>query len=146
MPWTTLIILTFLLHLTIVHATPSSLHQLNTQNTTEMLNNYASTFWTWRSLTAPITSDDLPRTAIIRPLHWRPNVSQAALIDQEIAYEHLARDLQALRNGAATNFSLWSVSDQTDYYALTSSLNRIYWEQVRNMLKTLLLFLVFDTG
>lgn len=34
---------------------------------TEELNSFAAEFWSWRSVHMPITSDDLPRTAVVRP-------------------------------------------------------------------------------
>ena len=36
-------------------------------------------WWVYRSATAPITSDDLPRTAVVRPDRWAPNVTSKAL-------------------------------------------------------------------
>ena len=48
------------------------------------------------------------------------------LLWQEQAYEEFVSELGAIRN--AVNFEEWSLADQTDYWALTSALNRVYWE------------------
>ena len=97
-------------------------------STTSNLNTFATKFWQWRSITAPITSDDLPRTAVVRPIQWAPNISQAAFIEQEIIYESFVQELQQLHDADSTPFSTWSNFDQTDYYASTSALARVHWE------------------
>lgn len=100
---------------------------LNQSATANQLNDFATKFWAWRSETAPITSDDLPRTAVIRPSGWAPNVSSVAFIQQERIYEGFVAELRAIR-GNTSAFRDWTSSDQTDYWALTSALNRVYWE------------------
>lgn len=93
-------------------------------NVTVQLNEFAAQFWQWRSQTAPITSDDLPRTAVDRPLNWAPNCSYAAFIEQMIRYEGFVTQLKLIR----TKFETWTVEDQSDYYGLSSALARVYWE------------------
>ncbi len=97
-------------------------------NTTAALNAFALDFWSWRSATAPITSDDLPRTAVVRPDRWPgKNVSAAGRRADEVQYEVFVARLRALRGGDPS-FAAWSADDQTDYYCLTAALNRVYWE------------------
>ena len=97
-------------------------------NTTAALNAFAEDFWSWRSRTAPITSDDLPRTALVRPDGWTGvNVSASSRHADEVQYEIYVARLRALR-GRDSQFAAWGVDDQTDYFCLTSALNRVYWE------------------
>ena len=69
------------------------------RNVTEALNDFSDDFWAWRSRTAPTSTDDLPRTAIVRPAGWAPNVSSASLDATALQYEHFARRLLALHRG-----------------------------------------------
>ena len=106
-----------------------------TNNITTQLNAFARKFWAWRSITQPITTDDLPRTAVIRPANWAPNCSAENLRAQQLQYEAFVTELRALRRnvGDGLEFAVWSRDDQVDYFALTSALNRVFWEQ--NMLR-----------
>ncbi len=103
------------------------LEVVGASSATLLLNNFADDFWKWRSITAPITSDDLPRTAVVRPDFWAPNVSALKLQEMEVNYEHFALRLRSIR-GSDELFASWSNDDQADYWALTSALNRVYWE------------------
>ena len=100
-------------------------------NVTSRLNAFATKFWKWRSVTQPITTDDLPRTAVIRPDNWAPNCSAQSLQAQQLEYEAFVAELRTLRRngGDGLEFSRWSRDDQVDYFALTSALNRVFWEQ-----------------
>jgi hypothetical protein len=48
------------------------------------LDEFSRDFWECRSTTAPVTSDDLPRTAVVRPSGWYPNVTETAFLQQEV--------------------------------------------------------------
>ena len=96
-------------------------------NASRALEDFAQKFWTWRSITAPISTDDLPRTALDRPLLWSPNCSSEAFRKHSLDYESLVHELLEIRR--ETQFGQWSRDDQSDYWALTSALNRVYWEQ-----------------
>ena len=81
----------------------------------------------WRDETAPISADDLPRTAVARPDRWRPNVTAAAMAEREVARERLLAELAAARGGAAA-FAAWDRQDRVDYWAVSVRLARAAWE------------------
>ena len=91
--------------------TTAHLAALHSRNTTSSLNAFATSFWAWRSITAPITSDDLPRTAVIRPPGWAPNVSHGSLLEQQVDYElfvHQVRGVGVRRaTGCGTLQPVW---------------------------------------
>jgi len=93
-----------------------------------LLTSFAVKFWSWRSLNAPITSDDLPRTALIRPDGWAASVSTQSFARQEEEYEVFVAELKKIRNFSSFPFEKWDAATQADYWALTSALNRVYWE------------------
>ena len=100
-------------------------------NITAQLDAFSRKFWAWRSITQPITTDDLPRTAVIRPANWAPDCSAENLHAQQLQYEAFVTELRALRRngGDGLDFANWSRDDQVDYFALTSALARVFWEQ-----------------
>eukprot|EP00729_Bicosta_minor_P020899 gene20899-16966_t len=103
-------------------------------------------WWEWRSITGPITPDDLPRTAVDRPDHWAPNVTATALQMQKAELEGWSTELHQLRTTSQTSsaprpsssssssstqpepFAAWSRDDQADYWALSSAISRVFWE------------------
>ena len=119
--------------------------------TTALLNEFSKQFWAWRSVWAPITSDDLPRTAVVRPDYWPSvNVSAAAFVQQRVEYEGFVAKMKILRetsaaigadggrrgsgggsgsgSGGGGGIESWDRDDQADYFALTSALARTYFE------------------
>ena len=113
---------------------------------------FAAKLELWRAVSTPITDDDLPRTAVVRPDGWAPNVSWSALTAHEVELELLSRELGALRGiprgaptikaptkaptkapatGQATGaeaFASWDRADQVDWWACSALLARRYWD------------------
>lgn len=88
---------------------------------------FTTRFWHWRAIHGPISTDDLPRTGEVRPDGWAPNVSYSAIHRVSLEYETWADELAAIRKLAT--FTAWSRDDQADYWALTSAVSRVFWEQ-----------------
>ena len=111
---------------------------------------FAAKLQLWR-VNTPITDDDLPRTAVVRPDGWAPNVSWSALTGQEVELELLSRELGALRGiprggapttpavaptapatgqatGAEAAFAGWDRADQVDWWACSALLARRFWD------------------
>ena len=53
-------------------------------------------FWAWRAATQPATSDDIPR--IVRPQHWTPDWSPAAVAAQQKRLAAFEAEWKALLN------------------------------------------------
>ena len=78
----------------------------NTTTIEQQLNAFALKFWEWRSIHAPITSDDLPRTAVVRPDGWGAvNVSASGLLQQQLEYEDFVAELAQIRDTTNANFN-----------------------------------------
>ena len=101
---------------TVVGSTPS-----------QAIASFTTRFWRWRAVHGPISTDDLPRTGVVRPDGWAPNVSYAAIHRVSLEYEIWADELAAIHSLATS--ATWSRDDQADYWALTSAVSRVYWEQ-----------------
>lgn len=79
----------------------------------------------WREATTPITDDDLPRIAVVRPDGWAPIVSWSTLIGRKVELELRSRELGGLRGiprgataraptAGADGFAGWDRADQAD--------------------------------
>ena len=84
------------------------------------LSDLARDFWAWRTVSAPITGDDIPR--MTRPMGWTPDWSPEAINKRRhalAAFEGTWKHLDP---------SSWPVAKQVDYRLLGSALARVHWE------------------
>ncbi len=80
----------------------------------------ARDFWQWRTLSQPISSDDIPR--IGRPAGWTPMWSKASVATQR---EELAAFEERYKKISPAN---WRIARQVDYRLIGSALARVHWE------------------
>ena len=101
-----------------------------TVHVTYRMDAFAAKVAAWRDVSSPISADDLPRTAVSRPLGWASNVTKAALHQRAIEREQLTAELQAVtsRVDGEDDFAEWSAADQVDYWAVSGRLARAFWE------------------
>jgi len=77
-------------------------------------------FFNWRTITQPVTGDDVPR--IERPDGWVPDYSPTSLRHYEEKYQEFSKRLRNIdRKG-------WSRADSVDYLLLHSAIERVNWE------------------
>jgi hypothetical protein len=86
------------------------------------LTSLASEFWSWRAVTQPLSSDDIPR--IERPPGWTPDWSPDAVAQRRAAVAGFDARWQALREAVRS----WPVREQVDYRLIGSALARVRWE------------------
>jgi len=84
------------------------------------LENLALEFIQWRTLTQPITSDDIPR--LERPANWVPDLSPIAIAYSKRKYEDFKEALESIPQAG------WSRADSIDYLLLRSAIERVNWE------------------
>lgn len=77
-------------------------------------------FWEWRTVTQPVTGDDIPR--VERPDGWQPDYSPEALQAYREKYRDFSRRLSAIPQTG------WNRSDSVDYLCLRSAIERVNWE------------------
>ena len=90
----------------------------------ETLRDLSATFWRWRAVTQPSTSDDIPR--IERPVGWVPDWSPAAVRNRQVRLVRLEARWEAIDTTG------WSIPHQVDYRLMGSALARARWELVVN--------------
>jgi hypothetical protein len=84
------------------------------------LQSLADSFFQWRMITQPITSDDVPR--VQRPDNWVPDYSPENLQAMRARYRNFKERLNQLpRSG-------WTRADSIDYLLLRSAVERVHWE------------------
>ncbi len=84
------------------------------------LDDLARDFWTWRAVTQPSSSDDIPR--LDRPAGWLPDWSAAAMASRRATLAALTA------RHAALDASSWPVPRQVDHRLIGSALARVRWE------------------
>lgn len=84
------------------------------------LQNLSKEFFQWRTITQPVTGDDIPR--IERPDGWFPDYSPTALVKYEKKYTEFSGKLEKIPRGE------WTRSDSVDYLLLHSAIERVNWE------------------
>jgi hypothetical protein len=89
-------------------------------DTAETLDLLAEEFWAWRTVTAPDSSDDLPR--LDRPPGWLPDWSAVAIADRRSALDGFYQRHRALESGSEP------VAVQVDGRLLGCALDRAHWE------------------
>lgn len=77
-------------------------------------------FFEWRSISQPVTGDDIPR--IERPNGWIPDYSPNAVRTYKTKYTYFR---SALRSIPAID---WTRADSIDYLLLRSAIERVNWE------------------
>jgi hypothetical protein len=82
----------------------------------------ASEFWSWRAVTQPLSSDDIPR--VERPAGWTPDWSPGAVARRHTQLEVFVARWNTLGEAAGS----WPVSQQVDYRLIGSALARVRWE------------------
>ncbi|MDZ3831639.1 MAG: DUF885 family protein [Sphingopyxis sp.] len=86
----------------------------------EAVQRLGADFWTWRAVTQPASSDDIPR--IVRPEKWTPDWSAAAVADQRRKLSAFEAQWKTLSDAPRT------VSERVDYRLVGSALARVRWE------------------
>ena len=86
----------------------------------KQLQNFGKEFFAWRTITQPITGDDIPR--IERPNLWVPNYSPEAVKDYKKKYKEFKNRLKTIPQ------INWTRSDSVDYLLLRSAVERVNWE------------------
>ena len=86
----------------------------------KQLQEFAKDFFAWRTITQPVTGDDIPR--ITRPDLWVPNYSPEAVKNYRLKYKEFKNKLNAIPNNN------WTRSDSVDYLLLRSAVERVNWE------------------
>ena len=86
----------------------------------KQLSDFAKDFFAWKTISQPITGDDIPR--IERPDLWVPNYSPEALKNYKAKYIEFKDRLSAIPK---VN---WTRSDSVDYLLLRSTVERVNWE------------------
>jgi len=84
------------------------------------LNALAIKFMEWRTLTQPITSDDIPR--LERAPNWFPDYSPKAISNSKEKYIEFSHALESIPQVE------WSRADSVDYLLLRSAIERVNWE------------------
>ena len=84
------------------------------------LQSLAKEFFTWRAITQPATSDDIPR--VERPDKWVPDFSPDALREQREVYGFFSEKLLELSKDS------WNRADSVDYLLMKSAIERVNWE------------------
>jgi uncharacterized protein (DUF885 family) len=92
---------------------------ITAQNNSD-LQNLALKFFEWRSITQPITGDDIPR--IERPDNWRPDYSPENIKLYQKKYFEFKSSLHLI---SKNNFTR---TDSVDYLLLRSAIERVNWE------------------
>jgi hypothetical protein len=88
----------------------------------ESLEDISRDFWSWRALTQPLSSDDVPR--IERPQGWAPEWSRSSLASQQQSLERFELRWKRI------DVSHMPVSRQVDYRLIGAALARVRWELV----------------
>ncbi|MCH8169733.1 MAG: DUF885 family protein [Bacteroidetes bacterium] len=86
----------------------------------EQLQKFANDFFKWKTITQPLTGDDIPR--IERPNLWVPNYSPEAVKNYKKKYKKFKNRLAAIPK------INWTRSDSIDYLLLRSAVERVNWE------------------
>ena len=87
-------------------------------NTT--LQKLSNDFFKWRTITQPVTGDDIPR--IERPDGWVPDYSPGSLKNYENKYIEFSKKLmEAPRDN-------WTTADSVNFLLLHSAIERVNWE------------------
>ena len=89
------------------------------QHTSE-LDKLAQEFIEWRTITQPITSDDIPR--LERAPNWVPDLSPKAVAHSKAKYKAFIHALESIPQTA------WSRADSVDFLLLRSAVERVNWE------------------
>lgn len=84
------------------------------------LSDFAKDFFAWKTITQPITGDDIPR--IERPDLWAPDYSPVAVKNYKAKYIEFKKRL------ASIPIINWTRSDSVDYLLLRSAVERVNWE------------------
>ena len=84
------------------------------------LQEFARDFFAWRTITQPVTGDDIPR--IERPDLWTPDFSSAAIKIYKSKYKKYIARLISIPKAN------WTRSDSIDYLLLRSAVERVNWE------------------
>ena len=92
----------------------------STKNLNPELQSLAESFFQWRTLTQPITPDDVPRMQ--RPEGWIPDYSPQTLQKMQKQYTSFKQRLNRI------NPSRWTRVDSVDYLLLRSAIERVNWE------------------
>jgi uncharacterized protein (DUF885 family) len=92
---------------------------ITAQNNSD-LQNLAREFFEWRTITQPITGDDIPR--IERPDNWRPDYSPENIKLYQKKYSEFKNSLHSI---SKNNFTR---TDSVDYLLLRSAIERVNWE------------------
>ena len=77
-------------------------------------------FIEWRTITQPITSDDIPR--LERAPNWVPDLSPKAVTHSKEKYKVFIHALESIPKLG------WSRADSVDYLLLRSAIERVNWE------------------
>lgn len=88
--------------------------------TNQSLQNLAKEFFNWRTITQPVTGDDVPR--IERSDGWVPDYSPESLKSYENKYIEFRANLRELPKDS------WTISDSVDFLLLHSAIGRVNWE------------------
>ncbi len=86
----------------------------------KQLQEFGKDFFSWRTITQPLSGDDIPR--IERPNLWVPNYSPEAVKNYKKKYIEFKRRLNEIPK------INWTRSDSVDYLLLRSAVERVNWE------------------
>ncbi len=84
------------------------------------LQNLAKDFFDWRTITQPVTGDDIPR--IERPDGWVPDYSPTSLKNYKNKYIEFSSKLRKI------SMENWTIADSVDFLLLHSAIERVNWE------------------
>ena len=88
--------------------------------TNQSLQKLSKEFFEWRTITQPVTGDDIPR--IERPDGWIPDYSPSSLKNNENKYIEFSSKLRKIQKENLTR------TDSVDYLLLHSAIERVNWE------------------
>ncbi len=86
----------------------------------QLLQKLAKEFFDWRTITQPVTGDDIPR--IERPDGWVPDYSPSSLKKYRAKYKWFKEKLRSIPE------INWTRADSIDYLLLHSAIERVNWE------------------
>ena len=86
----------------------------------KQLQKFAQDFFAWKTITQPVTGDDIPR--IERPDLWVPDYSPEAVRNYKVKYIEFKNRLSAIPK------INWTRSDSVDFLLLRSAVERVNWE------------------
>ncbi|PJA99018.1 MAG: DUF885 domain-containing protein [Ignavibacteriales bacterium CG_4_9_14_3_um_filter_30_11] len=86
----------------------------------KQLSDFAHDFFAWRTISQPVTGDDIPRIEKLEL--WVPNYSPESLKIYKAKYIEFKNRLTAIP------IINWTLSDSVDYLLLRSAVERVNWE------------------